>query len=272
MPTYHIWHADFCGLPQCCAPEQTVHTLVVRKIEQRLESGDGKLIGKVGEHPMKIRFAMFAVLLAATSILMTNARAQTPQKSATLTIAGHPGEAQLLQVNGKSYVEVEALARLTQGTLSFKANQTILTLPAAERETPAPRAAAGFSRAFTQAGIEEMSAIREWRRAIVNAVQTNTPLSEDWIAAQHSLAEKNLALAASAASTDDDRSASPMLSAEFNNMQSLSDLYLTLRKQAAAISPDTFHSGPLEDQILSCAQGFVSMTESRALQDQPACH
>jgi len=223
---------------------------------------------------MKIRFAVFAVMLTAASMLMTNGRAQTPQKSSTLTIAGHPGEAQLLQVNGKSYIEVETLARLTQGTLSFKANQTILTLPSADRETPAPapHPVAGLSRAFSQAGIEEMSVIREWRRAIVSAVQTNTPLSEDWISAQHSLADKNLALASSAASTDDDRSASPMLSAEFNNMQSLSDLYLALRKQAAAISPDTFHSGPLEDQILNCAQGFVSMTESRAFQDQRACH
>jgi hypothetical protein len=55
-------------------------------------------------------------------------------------------------------------------------------------------------------------------------------------------------------------------------MQSLSELYLAIRKQAAAISPDSFHSGPLEDQILSCAQGFVSMTESRVFQDQRACH
>jgi hypothetical protein len=236
--------------------------------------GDGKLTSDVEEQPMKTRIAVIAIILTVLSTLMANGRAQTPQKSSTLTIAGHPGEAQLLQVNGKSYVEIETLARLTQGTLSFKANQTVLTLPLADRElqAPAPHAVAGFSRAFSQAGIEEMSVIREWRRAIVNAVQTNTPISEDWISAEHSLADKNLALASAAASTDDDRSASPFLSTEFNNMQSLSELYLAIRKQAAAISPDSFHSGPLEDQILSCAQGFVSMTESRVFQDQRACH
>lgn len=249
---------------------------MVRKIEQPAELSNGKLTGIAGEHAMNMRIAAIAILLTALSMPMANGRAQTAQKGSTLTIAGHPGEAQLLQVNGKSYVEIETLARLTQGTLSFKANQTILTLPPSDRElqvpAPATHAVSGLSRAFIQAGIEEMSVIREWRRAIVSAVQTNTPLSEDWISAQHSLADKNLALASSAASTDDDRSASPMLSAEFNNMQSLSDLYLALRKQAAAISPDTFHSGPLEDQILNCAQGFVSMTESRAFQDQRACH
>ena len=97
-------------------------------------------------------------------------------------------------------------------------------------------------------------------------------MSEDWVSTHHRLADKALALASSTASTDDDRSAFPLLSAEFNNMQTLSDLYVATRKQAAFISPDTFHSGPLEDQILSCARNFVSMTESHAFQDQPSCH
>ncbi len=117
-----------------------------------------------------------------------------------------------------------------------------------------------------------MGVIREWRIAIVNAVENNAPVSEDWVSAQHRLAEKNLALASAAASTNDDRSAYPLLSAEFNNMQTLSEQYITLRKQAGFISPDTFHSSPLEDQILSCARDFVSMAESHEFQDQPSCH
>jgi hypothetical protein len=55
-------------------------------------------------------------------------------------------------------------------------------------------------------------------------------------------------------------------------MQQLSDRYLALRKQFAFISLGTFDSTPLEQQILSCAQGFVSMTESHSFQDLPACH
>jgi len=223
---------------------------------------------------MKMRVAAIAAMLTAVPMLLANAHAQTPPKSSTLTIAGHQGEAQLVQVNGKSYIDVETLARLTRGTLSFKANQTILTLPPSELEVqpPAAHATAGFSRAFTQAGIEEMSVIREWRTVIVNAVLKNSPASEDWISAQQALADKSLELASAAASTSDDHSAYPLLSSEFNNMRNLSELYLAFRKQATFISPDTFHSSPLEDQILSCARGFVSMTESHEFQDQPACH
>jgi hypothetical protein len=231
------------------------------------------------ENLMKMTIAATAAVLAATVltallVLPASVNAQAPQKGPTFTIAGHAGETQLLQLNGKSYVEVETLARLTQGTLSFKANRTVLTLPPlnAPDQASTPPAKAGFSRAFTEAGIEEMGVIREWRIAIVNAVQNNSPVSEEWVSAQHRLAEKNLALASAAASTDDDRSAFPLLSAEFNNMQTLSEQYIAVRKQAAFISPDTFHSSPLEDQILSCARGFVSMTESHEFQDQPSCH
>jgi hypothetical protein len=220
----------------------------------------------------KIIFVM-AAILTALLMLPTNGSSQSPQKATTFIISGHTGEAQILQLNGKSYVEIEALTRLTKGTLSFKANQTTLTLPPSDSggQASAPHAKAGFSTAFVQAGIEEMSVIREWRIAIVNAVQNNTPVSEDWVSAHHRLADKNLSLASSAASTDDDRSAFPLLTAEFNNMQKLSELYLTLRKQASVISPDNFDIA-LEDQILSCARGFVTMTESHEFQDQASCH
>src|ERR1700689_467409 len=176
---------------------------------------------------MKLISAVIATVLTAPLMLPLHADAQAPKTGSTFTIAGHAGETQLIQVNGKSYVEIETLARLTGGTLSFKAGQTILTLPPPNSDQAiTPPAKRGFSRAFTEAGIEEMGVIREWRIAIVNAVQSNSPLSEDWISAQHRLAEKNLALASAAASTDDDRSAYPLLSAEFNNMQTLSDQYV----------------------------------------------
>jgi hypothetical protein len=223
---------------------------------------------------MKSRIAVLAVTLTALLMLPASGPAQAKQKASTLTIVGHAGEAQLLQINGKSYVEVETLARLTHGSLSFKANQTILTLPpsASEAQAPKPQVKAGFSRVFVQAGIEEMGLIREWRIAIVNAVLNNIPVSEEWASAQRRLAEKNLALASAAVSTDDDRSAYPLLSAEFDNMQKLSENYVAMRKQSTAMSPDAFGNTPLEEQILSCARGFVSMTESHEFQDNPACH
>ncbi|MGD0831724.1 MAG: hypothetical protein ABR907_12310 [Terracidiphilus sp.] len=223
---------------------------------------------------MKKVFAIFAMMLAVLLILPTIAGAQAQQKATIFAVAGHAGEIQIVQINGKSYVEIESLARLTQGTLSFKGNRTTLALPSANAEAPAaaPHPKSALSAAFIRAGIEEMSLIGEWRTAIVNAVQSNNPIPEDFISAHHRQAEKDLALASAAISTDDDRSAMPLLTAEFNNMQKLSDSYLALRKQSAFISPDTFNNGSLEDQIQDCSRAFTSMTETHEFQDQSACH
>jgi hypothetical protein len=84
--------------------------------------------------------------------------------------------------------------------------------------------------------------------------------------------EDQVVFLAAAAATDSDRSDNTMLSAEFDDMQNLSELYLAIRKQDTFISTDNFNGSSLEDQILNCAREFVSMTESHEFQDQPACH
>jgi hypothetical protein len=69
--------------------------------------------------------AKLAVLLA----LPIAATAQATQQAATLAIAGQPDHASLVQISGKSYVDVESLARITHGSIRFQGSQIILTLP-----------------------------------------------------------------------------------------------------------------------------------------------
>jgi len=60
-------------------------------------------------------------------------------------------------------------------------------------------------------------------------------------------------------------------SLRINHMKKLSDLYLAMVVEVNFISTDTFHNSPLEDQILTCAQGFVSMTENASFKiNRPA--
>jgi hypothetical protein len=58
-----------------------------------------------------------------------------PQKQA-LVVAGQAGQIPIVQVNGKSYVDVDALARLTNSSVSFKGNQVILTPQGTAPSTP----------------------------------------------------------------------------------------------------------------------------------------
>ena len=212
--------------------------------------------------------------LAACLLIPWLALSQVPRQSGTLSVQGYPGQVPVIQVNGKSYVEIESFARLTNSSMSFRAKQIILTFPTsaehiAPSETNQP---VGFSREFLRASIEEVTAIREWRISIVNAVQSTFPMADDWVAGYRRTADSNLALASAAIATDSDRSGFALLSNEFGKMQALSDKYLALRKSLIYIAPDSLDKDLLDQQILSCAHGLSLFAVSGQFEDVPACH
>jgi hypothetical protein len=191
-----------------------------------------------------------------------------------LTVAGYSGQAPILQINGKSCVELEQLARLTQASLTFKGHQIILTLsPSSVHETAEePKPKQGFSKGFLQASIEQMGVVREWRIGIINAIQSGFPLPDEWFSAQRRIADKSLALVSAAMSTDDDHKAFPLLSAELSDLQKLSDNYLAMRKNAEYMAPGSLDNDPLNQQILSCSRGLAAMAADDKFQDEAACH
>lgn len=202
------------------------------------------------------------------------ARLQSAPDELTLSISGHPGYIKVAQANGRSYVEIEDLTRLTQGTLTFKGNQMILRLPpeSGDASAPAAQRSSGFSREFLGAGIEFMGAIREWRITVVTAIQNNSPAPEEWVSELRRKADKNLAFAAAARSTSDDRNGYPLLAGEFANMQTLSDRFLSKRKALQYVDPKSIDNDPLDQQILSCARSLASMAADNQLRDEPACN
>jgi hypothetical protein len=203
---------------------------------------------------------------------------QTAQGNRTLTISGHPGQVPVVQVNGKSYVEVEALAQLTSGSLSFKGNQINLALPASSGSTAAPTSSpsqtpsSAFSKDFLNAGIETMSVIREWRSGLVNAIQNGYPVSDASVAGYRAQAAKNLKLTFVAMSTDSDRNAYQLLSNELDHMQKFSAKILAAHQDMQNITPDALNDDPLNQQILSCARSLASMASSGQFQDDGSCH
>ena len=56
--------------------------------------------------------------------------AQSAPHPQTLVVNGQAGKTTVVQVNGRSYVDVEALAQIANGTVAFKDNQITLTVPA----------------------------------------------------------------------------------------------------------------------------------------------
>jgi hypothetical protein len=199
---------------------------------------------------------------------------QATQPKAILTVKGYAGQAPVTQINGKAYVELESLARLTNGSISFHANQITLTPgvlsvnpPSAVTDPPAK-----LSKDFLKTEIETMTVIEEWRSAMVNAIQSNQPVTEDWASGYRRNADGKLALASASAGTDPDRNVLLLLRNEFSNMQQLSEKYLALRKSLTYISPDSLDDDPLNQQLVSCARDLASMATTGQFQDVSSCH
>jgi hypothetical protein len=217
--------------------------------------------------------AKLAILLA----LPMAVKGQATQQSGTLTIVGQTDQATLLRINGKSYVDIESLARITHGSVRFQGNQTILTLPvqaaAAAPGVPAqPAKVPQLSGGFLSAEIESLTQIREWRAALVNAIQNNYPVTDNWVAGLRRTADAKLQLAIAAATTDPDQKAVELLRTEFTNMQQMSDQFLAMHAKANYIAPDSFDNNSLDQKILTCEHALVSMAATKQFQDEPSCH
>jgi hypothetical protein len=215
--------------------------------------------------------------LAVCFALPVAARAQqqSTQKGESLSLAGSADRVQVIQSNGKYYVDMESLARLMHGSISFQGSQIVLTLaPGGATATQAQTQAAkpGLSEGFLRAEIEALTAVREWRISMVNAVQNNAPVADGWVGGLRRTAESKVQLAFAATATEPDRSAAELLQGEYNNMQQMSDQLLALHVKDSYIPPDTFNNNALDQKILGCARALGSMAATKQFQDEASCH
>jgi len=206
------------------------------------------------------------------------ALSQAVQQSRTLIVNGKSGQVKVMEIDGRSYVDLESVARIANGTLGFSGNQITLTLPSFAARTASaavpssPPANSGFSKVFLGASIEEMAVIREWRSALVNSIENSYPIQEEWVEHYRGQAATNLGLASVAASTDSDRSAAQLLSNEFDNMKALSAELLAARKIAHFVSAENLRDDPLNQNVLTCARSLASMAVGGQFVDDAACH
>ena len=198
------------------------------------------------------------------------------QQTTALLIDGRQGQTEVIQVQGKNYVEVDELARITGGSLRFAGSQIILTLPASGdassqtlQSAPAPRV--GLSRPFLAAGIETMREILEWNASLKTAIERDYPLSGDWFDNFRRQIQSSLKHTEAAASTDMDRQALPLLVNEFNNMEALTDKYLKISASRDYLPPDSLNTDPLEQKLVICWHSLESMASSNQFVDNGSC-
>jgi hypothetical protein len=203
-------------------------------------------------------------------------QALAAQQGQTLVLTGRSGDIPVSRIGGRYFVEIEALTRLANGSVSFKGNQIVLTLPLSAADVTAPpdanqAAKSGFSKDFIKAAIEEMSVIREWRSTLANAVQLGYPVTEDWVDPYRALAQQNLLLVNLAASTESDHKAAELITNEFNNMKTLCDRFLNANKSRIYTATNALDNDPLDQKILNCAHSLATMAANNQFTDGGPC-
>ena len=228
---------------------------------------------------INLRVSVLTVLALLSAPRITHAQVQ--QQSRTLVINGQRGEASVVQINARTYVDLETLVRIANGSVGFQANQIVLTLPTpvdAPAAVPAQNAASdsAFSREFMRAAIEDMALMREWASTLANAIQNGYPVTDSWVAAFRQRAAQGLSLASVAASTNGDRSGLQLLTNGFEAVRKWSNKLVKARESMDAanyaMSADALQDDPLSQKIVSCGRFLGPMLASGSFQDDPSCH
>ncbi len=222
-------------------------------------------------HRNAIRTSVMLVAVVLLPLLVLPA-----QYMSSLLIDGRQGEARVIRVEGKNYVEVDELARITGGSLRFEGNQIILTLPrSGDTSSQGPQSAStpsvGFSREFLNAGIGVMREILEWNAVLETAIERSYPLSDEMFGIHRRQVQASLKFAEAAASTDMDQKAFPLLVNEFNTMTALTDNYLKIGAHRGADALETFKKDPLQQKLLTCLRSLESMASSNQFVDDGSC-
>lgn len=217
-----------------------------------------------------------SILLVLLAVASLSAPAQ--QQTASLEVRGYSGEAGIVRVNGRPFVDLEALVRITGGSVSFEGGRAVLTLPSGEAGAePANLAPAGpgFSRPFMSAGIEALASMREWGSTLVVAIRNGFPIGSS-LNPYRGRAADQVRLAATAVSSDDDRRGMELLKREFDGVQAWSDKLVNARNTMSAanytMSEDALQRDPMFQDIVQCGQFLAQMFAGGSFQESAACH
>ena len=222
------------------------------------------------------------VIVGAMLMPVVMAIAQTQVQREMLLVRGYQGQATVVRNHGRVFVDVQDLAQITKGSLSFEEDRIILTLAPSDASKPARDAVkrSGLSLAFMRASIEAMASIREWGGMLQVIVENGYPVGKamagNTIRAYQGRAADSVALASAAASTDDDHRGIELLKNEFNHVQAWSDSFLDARNSLRAADLSTSEH-PLKDdedaqKIIHCGQFLAQMFAGGAFEDDASCH
>jgi hypothetical protein len=225
-----------------------------------------------------LRLGIFtATVLAFAGVIL----AQTAGEK-TLLVNGRSAGAVVREIGGHTYVEIEALARATNGSVTIEPNRVLLTFPVTNApittSASAPSAAPvthGLSTDFKRAAISELANMREWRGAVGAMITYGLAAGSATAQDYHAICEEGMSQASVAATTDMDHSALQLLKNEFDSLSAWANQILEERKAlngARTVNPNSMQNDPALAKITSCGRFLNTMIVSGSFADDSSCH
>jgi hypothetical protein len=189
----------------------------------------------------------------------------------------------IVRVDGRSYVDVEALAQAVNGSVTIEPDRVVLTIPApettgasgADNQPSAPPAPEGLTRGFASQAIGVLAELREWRGAIGTVLMFNVPVVGTWPQDYRDHVKADLDQSSVAAMTSDDQAAMELMRNEFSALSAWANNVVATRQNLNAtntVRPDAMQSDPALAKITACSRFLGSMLVSGTFADNPSCH
>ena len=216
-------------------------------------------------------------LAAAIPVLVLVAFAQSQLQTRTLTVNGHSGKVTIYQVQGKSFIDLETLVRTANGTVSFKGDEIILTLPARATSAPASsqQQSEGMTKSFMTAAVQDLALIKDWQNTMAYAIQRGVPGDGSRLVILHDRAAEGLRLAKVQAHNPSDQDALQLLTNHFNQVDNWKRKLVDARKSMSTANYSASANALNEDaeyqKIAGCSQFLGTMLPSGKYEDNGAC-
>jgi hypothetical protein len=223
--------------------------------------------------PRSLRYlVLIGIVLSLVGVLWAQ---RGPDK--VLEVNGKTMDSPVVQIGGRSYVDVETLAQVTNGVIAVQPDRIVLTIPLATSGAPPspPPPPEGISREFAREAIALLAEMREWRGAIGTTRSYNVPFTGTWPQDYHDRIEADLQRVAVAATTPDDQQALQLLSNEFDNLSNWASTVIAERENLNAtktVDPDVLRNDQVLAKISACSNFLSSMLVSGVFADNPNCH
>ena len=224
---------------------------------------------------------VFGLALSLMPVLSAQAISPVPHNTSdkVLVVNGKTVEAAVRQIDGRSFVDIEALAQATNGAVTVESNRVVLTIPAQDStaaSTPAPaQAAPGLTRDFAKAAVADVAEMREWRGVLGTMVTYGLAVSDTWAQGNRERVDEGLRQTALVATNDADRNALQLLKNEADGLAGWASDVVAARQAlngTRTMDSNSPQNDPALANITNCSRFLNAMLVSGTFSDDGSCH